>query len=541
MRLAFFLNPLIEDTNMFDTLILNGKIISGEGNPWFAGDIAIVKDKIVRVGKLQQEKAKKTIDAQGCVVAPGFIDGHSHSDLYILEDPLAEQKVMQGVTTENLGMDGMSVTPIDEKNIPLWRKHLSGLAGDPPIQWAWRTFAGYFDAIDALPPSINITSYVGLGTIRLKVMGMTDREGTNAEIEEMKRLTAQAMSEGARGISSGLIYPPSQYQTLQEVVAIAKVARDFDGIYDVHMRSEGDNIIPAMQEVIEIGRQSGIPVLITHFKAMGRKNWGLSERTLKIVDDARKEGIDVTIAQYPYTAGSTMLHAVIPPWYHTKGPDSLIRMLREDRGRIKKDIQERMDWENLVGMAGWENIVVSSVRTEANKKFEGKNIPEIASIRRAADPADAALDIMAEEELAVGMIIHHMDEKDVVRIMQHPTVSFITDGLLGGKPHPRVYGSFPRILGRYVREKGVLILEEAIRKMTSLPAEKLRLKNKGRIAANFDADITIFDYDKVIDHATFDNPRQFPSGIEWVLVNGQVVVEKGKHTKATPGKTVRDR
>ena len=526
---------------MYDILILNGRIISGMGNPWFYGDVAVVKDKIVKVGQLAREEAIRVIDARGCLVTPGFIDGHSHSDLFILVDPKAEQKTMQGVTTENVGMDGMSVAPIDERSIADWRKHLSGLDGDPRIEWTWRSFADYLDTIDALPTSNNITSYVGLGTIRLKVMGMTDREATPDEIHQMKRIAAQAMEEGARGISAGLIYSPSQYQTLAEVVEIAKVVREYDGIYDVHLRSEGDHLIEAMDEVIEIGRQSGIPVLMTHFKVIGKRNWGLSEKTLKKLDEARQEGVEVSIAQYPYIAGSTMLHAVVPPWYHAEGPDKLIDILRKDKESVKKDIRERTDWENWSASIGWENIIASSVESEANKKYEGKSIAEIASMRKLDDSADAALDLLAEEELAVGMVVFYGDEKDVARIMKHPSVSFITDGLLGGKPHPRVYGTFPRILGRYVRDQGVLSLEEAVRKMTLLPAEKLRLKTKGRIGENYDADITIFDPDTIIDNATYENPRQFSSGIEWVIVNGQVVVEKGTHTKATPGRTIRTR
>jgi N-acyl-D-amino-acid deacylase len=318
--------------------------------------------------------------------------------------------------------------------------------------------------------------------------------------------------------------------------------RGYDGIYDVHMRSEGDRLLQSMEEVFEIGRRSGIPVLITHFKVLGKRNWGLSEKALKFLDDVREEGVEVTIAQYPYIAGSTMLHAVIPPWYHSKGPVELIKMLRQDRGPIKKDIRERTDWENFAISLGWENVVVSSVESEPNKKYEGKNIAEIAAMRNTADPTDAALDLLAEEELAVGMISFYGDEKDVVRIMQHPSVSIITDGLLGGgKPHPRVYGTYPRILGSYVREQGVLSLEEAVRKMTSLPAEKLRLKSKGVIAEGYDADITVFNPQTVIDNATFADPRQFSTGVEWVIVNGQVVVEKGKHTGTRPGHTIRSR
>jgi N-acyl-D-amino-acid deacylase len=499
-----------------------------------------VKDKIVRIGRLGQREAIRVIDAKGCVVSPGFIDGHTHSDLFIFVNPSMKEKIMQGVTTVNFGLDGMSVAPIDEKNIADWRRLISGLDGDPQIVWNWRSLGDYFDAIDFLPKSVNVSSYVGLGTIRLKVIGMSDREASSEEIGHMKRIAAQAMEEGARGISAGLIYPPSLYQPMSEVVEIAKVVREYDGIYDVHMRSEGDGLFQAMEEVIEIGRRSGIHVLITHFKVLGKKNWGLSDKSLKMLDDARQRGFEVTIAQYPYTAASGSLLTVIPPWYHAKGPDALIQMLRKDKEAIKKDIRERIDWENPAAIAGWENILVSSVESDANKKCEGKSILEIASMRNLDDPADAALDMLAEEELAVGLIMFFGDENDVIRIMKHPSVSFISDGILGGsKPHPRVYGTFPRILGRYVRDQGILSMEEAVRKMTSLPAEKLRLRSKGVIGENYDADITIFDPDRIIDNATYEDPKQISSGIEWVIVNGQVVVEKGKLTHARPGKVIR--
>ena len=274
-------------------------------------------------------------------------------------------------------------------------------------------------------------------------MGMTDREATKDEIEQMKRAAAQAMEEGARGISAGLIYPPGRYQSLHEIVEIARVVQERDGIFDVHMRNESGGILEAMEEVLEVGRQSGIHVLITHFKIRGKSNWHLLEKALKVLEDAHQEGIDVTIAQYPYTAGTTMLHAVIPPGYHTKGPDELLRMIREERESIKGDMRESTGSENIAAVIGWENIVVSSVESEANKKYEGKKIVEIGAMRGQEDPADAALDLLAEEELAVGMIGFGFHEDVVIEIMKHPTVSFITDGLLGGAyPHPRVYGTY---------------------------------------------------------------------------------------------------
>ncbi len=527
---------------MFDILIRNARIVSGSGNPWFNGDLGVIEGRIAAIGRLDAARAARTIDAAGRVACPGFIDGHTHSDLFLLAEPRAEAKVLQGVTTENLGLDGMSVAPIEAAAVAGWRKHLSGLTGDPGVDWTWRGFADYLDAVDAAAPSLNVTSYVGLGTLRLKVMGMTDRAASGAEIAAMKSLAAEAMEEGARGISAGLIYAPGLYQGTEEVVAIAKVVRDYDGIYDVHLRSEGGHVMEALDEVIGIGRASGIPILITHFKVNGKDNWGRAGEALAKVDDARRQGVEVHIAQYPYTAGSTMLHAVIPPWYHAKGPDALIGMLGEDREAIKRDIRERHDFENFVAGCGWERIVVSSVSGAANKRFEGKPVSEIAALKGLDDPADAALDLLAEEELSVGMIVFSMDEADVVEIMRHPTMSVISDGLLGGgKPHPRAFGAFPRILGRYVREKGVLRLEEAVRKMTALSAEKLRLKTKGLLAEGYDADIVVFDPDTVIDNATFDNPRQPPTGIDLVIVNGQVVVADGRHTGATPGRTIRTR
>jgi N-acyl-D-amino-acid deacylase len=526
---------------MYDVLISGGRVITGRGNPWFEADVAVVGDTIVRIGRLAGAEARLRLDAQDCYVTPGFIDAHSHSDLYLVAEPTAEAKIMQGVTTENVGMDGMSVAPINEDDIADWRTHLSGLAGSPPVEWSWRSFADYLDLLDSLPTSDNVSSYVGLGTMRLMVMGMASRAAEPAEVERMCTLALMAMEEGARGISSGLIYPPSQYQDLDEVVEIAKVVHAHNGIYNVHIRSEGDGLIDSVAEVIEIGRRSRIPVVITHFKAMGRRNWGLSERTLTMVDEARALGTDVTLEQYPYVAASTMFHAVIPPWHHAQGPQALVRALREDREPIKRDIAERTDWENWASNNGWENIVISSVVSEATTEYEGRSVAEIARMRGLDDPSDAALDLLAEEELAVGMVVFCMDEGDVTRIMRHPTVSFITDGLLGGKPHPRVYGTFPRILSRYVREQGVLGLEDAVRKMTSLPAEKLRLRNKGILAEGYDADIVVFQPEIVGDKATFDDPRQFSTGLPYVLVNGTVVVDQGIHTGARPGRTIRDR
>lgn len=526
---------------MYSVMIKNGKIISGKGNPWYYGDIAIQDDKIAKIGFFPEEvQAEKVIDAKGLYVVPGFIDGHSHSDLYIFTQPFAEQKVMQGITTEIVGMDGMSVAPIKEEDVIEWRKHLSGLDGDPEIDWTWKSFADYLDAVDFVRPSDNIGSYVGLGTIRLHILGMTNRKATKYEIKKMKDLILRSIAEGARGISAGLVYPPGSYQDQEELIELASAVRDCNLAFNIHLRSESNYLLSAIQEVIEIAQVAGTPIIITHFKVMGRENWGLAKEAIQLVSNARQVGIDVTMEQYPYTAASTMLHAVIPPWYHTQGAVKLIETMKKEPQLIKKDIYQRNDWENYFKISGWENIYVSSVESEQNKIFEGKNLAEIAKMRSREDPADATLELLREEELAVGMIAYVANEEEIAEIMQHPAVSIVTDGLLGGKPHPRVYGSFPRILGRYVREKKILSLEEAIRKMTSLPAEKLRLKCKGIIAEGYDADITLFNLETIADKGTYDDPRQFPVGIKWVLVNGKVVIAEGKHLQTRTGKTVRE-
>lgn len=526
---------------MLDLLIKNARIISGKGNPWFHGDIAVTGGKITSIGKLGNLRAEKNIDARRYIVCPGFIDGHSHADLAVFAQPRAEAKVLQGVTTENVGLDGFSLSPISADNIPVWKKYLSGINGSPDVEWTWRSFGEYLDAVDHVRPSVNISSYVGLGALRLHVMGMTDRPATPEEIERMRELAVQAMTEGARGVSSGLIYPPNQYQTTEEIASIAEAAALYNGVYNIHLRSEGDGLMAGIDEAVEIGRRSGIPVIITHFKVMGRNNWGQADAAIRKIEDARREGIDVSLEQYPYTAAITFLHAIIPPWYHADGPERLLEKIRTERRKIKQEIRERTDWENWPSATGWENLVLASASDESNQMLRGMSITDIARMRSFSDPADAALEILSLEDGNAMMIMFCMDEEDVTTVMRHPGVSFITDGILGGtQAHPRVHGTYPRILGRYVREKGILTLEEAVRKMTSLPAEKLHLKNKGVIAEDYDADLVIFDPETVIDNATYDKPGLQSTGIHTVIVNGVVVVDDGKHTGASPGKTIRN-
>lgn len=527
---------------MLDIIIKNGKIVDGSGNPWCKGEVGIKDGKLAAVGYMDsQTEAREILDATGKVVCPGFVDSHSHSDLGILGNPLATAKIMQGVTTENLGLDSYSLAPIRDQDKTDWALLLSGLAGKSSVNWSWNSFGDYLDAIDGAKPSVNISSYVGLGTVRNHVMGMTDRPPTPQELESMRQLVDTAMQEGARGVSAGLIYTPNKFQSAEEIMELTRVAAAYDGLFDVHIRNEADHMDEALDEVINIGRKTGIRVLVTHFKCRGKANWGKAQAMLHKVDEARQQGVDVTIAQYPYAANSTLMHVVIPPWYHKRGMQGLLKALRDEREQIKQDMLITEGWENFSQVMGWENIFVSSVESSQNAWCEGQSVLQIAE-KLSVSPADAVCDLLLQEQLAVGLLGFGMSEDDVLTIMRHPTMCVITDSLLSGKkPHPRTYASYPRLLARYVREKQVLTLEEAVRKMSFAGAQRLRLPRKGMLIPGWDADVVVFDETAVLDCNTFENPLIPPQGIEHVLVNGEFVVKDSRHTGARPGKTIRGR
>ena len=492
---------------MLDLLLTNARIVDGTGNPWRKGCVGVRDGRIVAVGSAHDmPEARTVLDIGGNILCPGFIDSHSHSDLRIIDEPLALPKIMQGITTENVGLDSMSVAPISSTprsrastGVPMW-----GSAPCASTSWAWRT---------GRPPPKNCALW--------------------------KKAWPGAWRK-ARGISAGLIYTPNKYQSTEELVALAKVAARYDGILDVHMRNEADHMAEALEEVIHIGRETGIRILVTHFKLRGRRNWGNARRHLDTIDRARGEGIDIGIAQYPYTANSTFMHVVVPPWYHSRGTDGLLKALAEEREQVKKDMLTTEGWENFSQVMGWENIYVSSVASEKNLWCEGKSAVALGEAL-GKSPEDAVLDLLIEENLAVGLLGHGMYEEDVMEGMKHPTMCLITDGLLsGGKPHPRTYAAFPRFIARYVREKRLLTLEEAVRKMTSSTALKLRMKRKGFIMPGMDADMVVFGENRIRDVNTFENPRVYPEGIDYVLVNGEIAVDHGVHTGARPGKTIRD-
>ena len=528
----------------YDLVIRGGRLLDGAGNPWVRADLAIRGDRIAAIGQLGDLPARRTIDARNRIVAPGFIDMHSHSDFALLVEGRAESKVRQGVTTEVLGESG-SAAPVIGPVVDAMKNSLAPLG----LQLDWSDFAGYFARLEKQGISVNVLTFAGSGQLRSAVMGYDNRPPSASELERMKTLLRDAMSQGAFGLSSGLIYPPNSYMKTDELVELAREAARAGGLYISHVRGEGTSLLEALKEAVAIGERAGLPVEIFHFKATGFMRGKILE-AVRIIEEARGRGLDIAANQYPYVAGSTGLSASIPSWAHEGGRPKLVERLKDPqaRERIKAEMKTGAPgWHNLVKETGnFENIRVASVRSDSNKKFEGRSIAAIAKERGTA-PEDALMDLLIEEQGNVGAIYFSMIEDDVKTAMKLPWVSIGSDGtavspegVLGrGKPHPRFYGTFPRILGKYVREEKILTLEDAVRKMTSLPAARLRLSDRGLLRAGMAADIVVFDPERVIDRATFDDPHRYAEGIDVVIVNGQVVLDEGRHTGASPGRALR--
>ena len=535
----------------FNLIIRNGRIIDGTGNPWYKGDVAIADGKIVTIGKSLKADAKKAIDATGLVVAPGFIDAHSHSDSVTLFYRQMESTIMQGITTVVAGQCGSSIAPINPEYVEVLEKRYAGwLPPEVEFKITWTTFDEYLKEEEKDGLGANVAHMVDHGAVRVASMGFEAREPTPSELDRMREHTAEAMEAGAYGLSTGLIYPPGIFAKTDEIIEVAKVAANYGGVYDSHIRGEGKNLMKSLEEAITIGEKSGIPVHISHFKAATRSLWGKSADSLALLERARERGLDITVDQYPYKAGSTSLVTCLPPWAHEGGMERLLERLLDPelRGKMRGDIEKGLSgWENFAGELGWEKVYVTRVKTEENKAAEGKNLEEIREMRGDPDAFTSLFDLISEEEGAVGMVIFAMDEDDVHRIMRHPLQVVGTDSgsstttgyMRRGKPHPRGYGTYPRVLGRYARELGVLSLEEAVRKMTSFPAQRFGILDRGLLRPGMWADITVFNPETVIDTATYQDPHQFPEGIEYVLVNGSVAVDRGKYNGALEGKTLR--
>lgn len=543
---SFFINNAEPITRKpeYDLLIKNGTVVDGSGRPRYRADLAIKGDRILRIGNLNAA-ASRVIDARGLVVAPGFIDMLGQSETYVLIDPRMMSKVMQGVTTEITG-EGESIAPLNDRLI----KEQDDFNRRFNLKVDWRTLAEYFQRLERQGSGVNLGTFVGATQVREYVIGFDDRPPTAAELAEMKNLVAAAMEEGALGLSTSLQYVPARFAKTAEIVELAKVARQHGGIYITHQRSEANALDASLAEVFTIAKQANIPVEIWHLKTAYKKNWGRMPEVLGKIAAARAQGLDVTADVYPYIAGSTSLSACLPPWALEGGGEKMLARLRDAdiRQRLKKEIStDSLDWENIyLGSGGPPGILIGSVVNRELESLQGKRLEEIARAQN-KDPLDALFDLILADHGQTGAIYFMMSENDLLAAMKSPFVSFCTDTgaratdgpLSRAKSHPRGWGSYPRILGRYVREQKVLSLEKAVEKMTSMPARRVGLKDRGLLREGMFADIAIFNPQTVNDRATFAAPNQYPDGIPYVIVNGELSVDGGKRTAALAGRPLR--
>ena len=545
--LAFVSIPatLAAQQTTYDLIIRNGRIIDGTGSPWYSGDVAIRDGKIAAIGPVLDARARQTIDARRMVIAPGFIDMLGQSDLSILVNPQLPSKIFQGITTEFTG-EGGSAAPLNDRIIEDDRTGYDHLKIKPD----WRTLGEYFARLERQGIGINVGDYVGATQVRRMVLGDDDRQPTAEQLNQMRQLVREAMLDGAVGLSTSLQYPPAPYARTEELTALATEAARYGGIYATHMRSESDDILPALDEAIRIGREARMPVEIWHLKVAGKRNFGRMPQVIAKIDSARRSGVDIAADTYAYTAWFNSLSAMVPPWAHDGGTAKLLERLQDPaaRRRMRKDMETAGSWENNA----WQEIsdpakiLIGAVQNPALLSLQGKTLADVARQKK-ADPIDALFDLLVEDRAFTSVAVFGMDEPDVLLALQQPWVSInndsqgtAPDGILGqDHPHPRAYGTFPRILRKYVREEKRLTLEDAIRKFTSLPAQRMRLGDRGVLKRGMWADIVVFDPDSVRDRATFEKPNQLSEGMRWVLVNGVAVIGDGKATGALPGKVLR--
>ena len=543
----FFAAPgrLRAQDDVLDVVIRNGRIIDGTGSPWYAGDLGIRAGRIAAIGRLDGAAARQSVDAAGMVVAPGFIDMLGQSEMSILIEPSLPSKIFQGITTEITG-EGGSAAPLNDSIIAADRADYERYGITPD----WRTLGEYFARLERQGIGINLASYVGATQVRRMVLGDSNRTPSSDELERMKSLVRDAMHDGAVGVSTALQYPPAPYASTEELIALASEAAKLGGVYATHMRSEGDRIDAALDETFRIGREAGIPVEIWHLKVAGKRNWGRMPHVVARIDSARRAGIDVAADTYAYPAWFNSMSAFVPPWAHDGGTASLLQRLRDPatRRRIRRDmLTPSTTWDNeWQEIPGPQAVIIGVVRNPALEPYLGKTLAEVAAMRR-TDPLETLLDLLVEDEAATSVAVFGMSERDVALALEQPWVSIdndsqgtAPDGPLGRlHPHPRAYGTFPRILRKYVREQRRLTLEEAIRKFSSLPAQRMRLGDRGVLKVGMWADVVVFDPDSVRDRATFADPNQLSEGMRWVLVNGIPVIADGQATGALPGQVIR--
>ncbi len=544
---------------MHSLLIKNGKIVDGTGNPWRYADVAIEGETIAEIGQIERAQAKKTIDAKNLIICPGFIDQHSHADLIFATDrqhKYLEGRIRQGITTEILGNCGISVTPITDQSKGLMRA-VTGWMSPEDLSWDWEKMADYLLLLEGKGVPVNVGTLTGHGAVRSVAMEFRSGRPNQEELETMKRDLAQTLEQGSFGMSLGLIYAPGMYADTKEIIELAKVVRKYNGIVTSHVRGSSETNVFAEMELIKIGEESGCRVHRSHNEALGREHWDKIEKSLQMEEEARDRGIDIAYDMFPYTAAMTMMIAIYPPWALEGGWKGLLERLKhpETRKQIEEDIEEMVPgwptWKegswphNLVKATGWENIHIGYIPSEKNKIYEGLNLKELGK-KVGKAPFDAISDLLAEEEGAISQLIFGVSgdretDAPLRQLIRHRLGGYATDAIdMGaGRPHPAAYGTYPRILGKYVREERLLPLEEAVRKMTSFPANRLNIKGRGLIRKGYFADLVIFDEDRVIDRATYEEPRRFPEGIEYVMVNGQVLLERGSLNPIKAGKVLR--
>jgi dihydroorotase/N-acyl-D-amino-acid deacylase len=529
----------------FDTVITNGHIIDGTGSPWYSGDVGIRNGKIAAIGNLSEAARARTIDVQGKVVAPGFIDMLGQSELTILVDPRLPSKIYQGITTEITG-EGGSAAPLNDAIIKADGAGFIHYQITPD----WRTFRQYFARLEKQGIGINLASYVGATQVRRMILGDDDKQPTPAQLDQMKELVRQAMRDGTVGVSTSLEYAPAPYAKTDELIALASEASKSGGIYATHMRNESDSVVEAIDEALRIGTEAHIPVEIWHIKVAGKENWGRMPEVVAKITAARARGIDVSANTYAYPAWFNGLSAFIPQWAHDGGDAKLVERLQDPatRARIRKDMMTpSKDWDNeWQEIPGPESILIGVVQNPKLLPLQGKRLSEVAKLWN-KDPMDALFDLLIEDKAFTNVAVFGMSEPDVALALEQPWVSIDNDssgtspeGILGQEhPHPRAYGTFPRILRKYVREEKKLSLEDAIRKFSALPAQRMRLTDRGVLKAGMWADVVVFDPETIHDVATFEDPNRLSQGMEYVLVNGTLVIDGGKMTGAKPGKVLR--
>jgi len=520
-----------------DLLFKNARVVDGTGAPWFRADVAVADGRIARVGhRIDDGDARRVIEVGNMVLAPGFMDMHPHSDAMLLAEPRHEPKVFQGVTFELLGQDGLSYAPVTPEIREQVRRHLAGLNGDDArAGWDWTSVASYLDRFDG-KVAVNVGHLVPHNVVRIGAIGWEARTATPAELDRMRGIVAEGMQDGAFGVSTGLTYPPNVWSDTDEMVAMCEVAARYGGIYVTHMRGQGDGLLDPIRESIEICQRAGLPLHISHLKGARLGSAANVRGVIELLEGARASGLDVTFDCYQYDAGSSMLHSSLPDWMHEGGPDREYERLRSPEARAKV----RDEW--AARMPKWERLTVGSIRTAGNRWMEGRTLGALIG-GSGKDATDFVCDLLLEEDLAVSHVSAAGNgEDDLIALLVHPYSMIGSDGLLlGSSVHPRTYGTFPRVLQRYVRERRLLTLEAAVRKFSSFPAARLGIPDRGLIKEGVRADLVVFAPDTVTEHATFERPCQLATGFSHVAVNGTLVIDEGHHTGATPGMAVRNR